>query len=51
MVEVMQDYFAKPESNYAPLESLSRTLFHWCGSHTIKLSLVVFKNLSLLFTV
>ena len=32
MVEVMQDYFAKPEKNYASLEFLSWTRFHWCGS-------------------
>ena len=32
MVEVMGDYFLKPENKYASLESLSGTLFHWCES-------------------
>lgn len=42
MVEVMQHYFTKPENNYASLEFLSGTLFHWCGSLLKKLSLIIF---------
>lgn len=49
MVEVMQDYFAKPENNYASLESLSGTQGFSLVWVTVKK--IIFQNLSLLFTV